>query len=174
MVRVLLEFTYYFRYNKEGEVIDTRLLDLQIVSPASIAVDLNHLIFSSLEISLIKSNLTHLLKRYYDVFERVYNAAELPVPFTFEELELEFEAKKKYGLMMGIVMVPFVALEKDDLVDIGGINNEEDAERVMKQQEERLLEVATSGGRFQKRFCALIDEFGKVFKDYEFGDLSEK
>ncbi|CAL4144096.1 unnamed protein product, partial [Meganyctiphanes norvegica] len=57
-----------FRYNDTGSPVEMMLLDLQVNRWASLATDLNHFMFVSIEGTVRKPNVDQLLTEYYDTF----------------------------------------------------------------------------------------------------------
>ena len=84
------------------------LLDLQICRITSLAIDLNHAIYSSTTEPMRRQHLSQILQDYYEVFSQTMKNSENEMPFTFEELHEEFINKKMFGYICGIRKYSFI------------------------------------------------------------------
>ena len=132
-------------------------MDFQLCRVSSLAIDLNHVLFTSLETSLLKFGFDHLLKNYYDTYSNIITKSGLEVPFSYDELENEFLSKNPYGFIMGTVMLSFIFLDDDNLIDFTAIGNSEEAQKETKIQYEKLINIVKSGGMFKERLFAFLE-----------------
>ena len=72
------------RKDDNGNPTDIMLLDLQVCTQLSVAKDLNHFLFSSLDGKITKLHMKTFLTEYYTSFSEVLLLAKRAVPFTFE------------------------------------------------------------------------------------------
>ena len=134
------------------------MLDQQITRVCSITADINHLLFVSSSATLRKYHLEFLLQTYFDTYTSLISRAGLKIPFTFEEFKKEFKLRNPYGFIIGIFMLSFVALEREDLLEFDKIEDKDEAARQTDKQSERVIEIFRAGGIFKDKFLALIDD----------------
>ena len=134
------------------------LLDWQVTQMSSLATDLNHFIFSSVDHSVRKKYFDDLLRLYYEEYMEVIKSADLNPNFTFPELKQEFANKNKMGIIMGVCVLPFVSVDEDDLLDLGNLNDENDAKINIQKQGKKLLNLVKERGKFYDLFFGLIDD----------------
>ena len=134
------------------------LLDLQVSRYSSLATDLNHILFTSLESSTQRPNMKKYLEVYYQEFVRIVSSSSTPVPFTFEQLLEEFKSKNPYGIFMAIWMIPFLTLSAEDMPDISSNNYDVDVETNIKKKREKLIKLGRVDGPFRSRLLAFIND----------------
>ena len=132
------------------------LLDFQVVRYSSLATDLNHFLFTSLD-SKAKLNTDEFLKYYYTAYCNVINSTPYEPPFTYEELVAEFKLKKPFGCLMALWMIPFVTLNTEDLLEMDSFKDDQEAMRQTAIQGARLIELAKCEGSFRSKFLGFID-----------------
>ncbi|ROT67693.1 uncharacterized protein [Penaeus vannamei] len=140
-----------FRYNTEGNPVEVRLLDLQLVRQASLAIDLNFFLYTSLDGPTRRSNMTCFLDTYYDCFKSVIESAQRDMPFTRAAFKQEFIDKHMYGFLFAIFIIPLSVCNSDQLPK--GLTDS-----FGKKQENLMLEMLDSNPLFKPRFLALFDE----------------
>lgn len=144
-------FLFYVRYNTEGNPVEVRLLDLQLVRQASLAIDLNFFLYTSLDGPTRRSNMTCFLDTYYDCFKSVIESAQRDMPFTRAAFKQEFIDKHMYGFLFAIFIIPLSVCNSDQLPK--GLTDS-----FGKKQENLMLEMLDSNPLFKPRFLALFDE----------------
>ncbi|CAL4093817.1 unnamed protein product, partial [Meganyctiphanes norvegica] len=94
--------------------------DLQINRMASLATDLNHFLFGSIDGFVRKPNIDQLLNDYYTSFSSVIEEYGEPLPFTKEELVQEYRKKNAYGLIVANNVIP--AVTQEDVPDLESLD----------------------------------------------------
>ncbi|XP_050696772.1 uncharacterized protein LOC126985666 [Eriocheir sinensis] len=145
-----------FKYDESGKPVDVRLLDLQICRKASLATDLNYLLYSSLEGQVRKNNLEAFMKTYYESFSQVLSNAGKKTPFTLDELKKEYHNQNLFGLLMCLMVVPFVVAEGNDVMDF--LDMTDDMEENMKVHQQRMLDQLDNNQLLRPRLLATFDE----------------
>lgn len=136
--------------------MDVRLLDLQICRKASPVTDLNYLMYSSLNGPVRKNNLQAFLKTYYESFSQVLSDVGQKTPFTLEELKKEYHDKNLFGLLMCLMVVPFVVAEGSDVIDFDEMTGDMEAD--MKQHQQKMLGQMETNPLLQPRLLATFDD----------------
>ncbi|CAL4061384.1 unnamed protein product [Meganyctiphanes norvegica] len=144
-----------FRYDSEGCPCDIIMLDLANYTHSSLATDLNYLLFCSMDGNTRKTHLSTFLSAYYNSFATVMKAGGSEMPFSVEELLVEFKAKNIYGALMALIVVPLFIMDSEDAPDFDEIN---DAEQFIKNQEERMIKQAKKNPLVKTRFLAVFDD----------------
>ncbi|XP_037775108.1 uncharacterized protein LOC119572204 isoform X2 [Penaeus monodon] len=140
-----------FRYNAEGKPVEVMLLDLQLIRQASLAIDLNFFLYTSLDGHTRRSNITSFLDTYYECFKSVIESAQRDMPFTQEAFKQEFVDKHLYGFLFAIFIIPLSVCRSDQLPK--GLTDS-----FGKKQENLMLDMLDSNPLFRPRFLALFDE----------------
>ncbi|XP_047480807.1 uncharacterized protein LOC125033385 [Penaeus chinensis] len=140
-----------FRYNIEGKPVEVMLLDLQLIRKASLAIDLNFFLYTSLDGPTRRSNMTYFLDTYYDCFKAVIESAQRDMPFSREAFKQEFVDKHLYGFLFAIFIIPLSVCRNDQLPK--GLTDS-----FGKKQENLMLDMLDSNPLFRPRFLALFDE----------------
>ena len=135
------------------------LIDLQVCRIGSLALDINHLVFSSLESGIRKSNLNHILKEYYEEYSLILTKSGVDISFSLNELEDEFFSKNPYGFCKGMMMIPFVGLEEDDLLEIDTLKDENHAKEEALILGKKMKNAIENNSIFRNRFLDLIEDF---------------
>ncbi|KAK7082820.1 hypothetical protein SK128_022979 [Halocaridina rubra] len=107
-----------FRYDSNGEPVDVMLLDFQRSRMASLATDLNYFLLMSLNGDTRQHGTETFLEKYFEEFHEVLQSAEVPMPFTFQELRLEYKRKRLFGLFFAMGVHPFVVQECTTVPDL--------------------------------------------------------
>ncbi|KAA0200291.1 EcKinase 4 [Hyalella azteca] len=145
-----------FKYD-DGKVTDVCLLDLQINRHASLALDLNYFLYTSLNGDTRKKGLTSYLTSYYDSFKEVFRAADKPMKFTLEELNKEFRNKNLFGLLMGLMVIPIVVMESTDVTDMSDVR-EDNMKEKMEEQQQKILDMVDTSPVLRPRLLDMFDE----------------
>ncbi|KAA0200290.1 EcKinase 7 [Hyalella azteca] len=146
-----------FSYSDDGAVKDVCLLDLQINRHASLALDLNYFLFTSLNGDTRKKGLTAFLTSYYDSFKEVFSAADKPMKFTFEELVAEYRKKHLFGLMIALMALPIIVMESANAPDFQDMSEDNIAEK-MEEQQRKILDMVETSPALRPRLLSLFDE----------------
>jgi len=144
-----------FRYNDSGLPVECMLLDVQVNKIASLATDLNHFIFASLDGPVRKPNLDRLLTEYYASLSSVMAGCSQVTPFTKDELVKEYKSKNGHGLIFGSMIVPPIVMESEDIPDMENIV---DFEQFMKDWQEKCLASVDKNPLCKPRFVSMFDE----------------
>ncbi|KAG0720160.1 hypothetical protein GWK47_006935 [Chionoecetes opilio] len=145
-----------FKYDEAGKPIDVRLIDLQICRKASPATDLNYLMYSSLNGSVRRENLQAFLKTYHDAYAEVLSEFGKPMPFTLEELKKEYHNQNLFGLLMSLMVIPFVVAESNEVIDFEEMTGDMDAD--VKRMQDKMIEQAETNPLLRPRLLATFDE----------------
>ncbi|XP_066937094.1 uncharacterized protein [Macrobrachium rosenbergii] len=144
-----------FRYDAEGRPVEVMLLDLQMCCEASVASDLNYLLFTSVDGDVRKPNLRRFMSLYYSTYKEVLEGGDMPMHFTIEELMEEFRDKHKYGLIFAMAIVPMMLTEPEEVPDMSGA----DFETLMNDFRDISLEKLKTNPLCKPRFLSIFDEF---------------
>ncbi|KAA0202977.1 EcKinase 14 [Hyalella azteca] len=109
---------FLFRYDNAGKAVECKFLDFQFNRVGSLALDLNYLFYSSLDEGIRKQNLDSVLSVYQSSYECVLKAAGSNSKLTLNQLKDEFKSKQKFGLISGLMMIPMVNEDSDDVFDV--------------------------------------------------------
>ncbi|XP_068230267.1 uncharacterized protein [Palaemon carinicauda] len=112
-----------FRYDDQGYPVEVMLVDLQCLRFASLAIDLKMLFYHSLTGHERTSNIDYYLDIYYASFKNVMDSGKLDMPFTREELAVEYKSKHLYGCFWAMSWLPTLLSESDDIPDEGYSSN---------------------------------------------------
>ncbi|XP_037783767.1 uncharacterized protein LOC119579995 isoform X2 [Penaeus monodon] len=107
-----------FRYDSKGHPQEIMLLDFQFCRRSSLAVDLSYFLFTSLTGDVRNKHLDQFLSFYYDAFARIVAAGGARVPFSLEDVRLEFRRKKLLGLIFGALMMPALVCADDEVQEL--------------------------------------------------------
>lgn len=147
----------FYRYSTENYPVDVMLLDVQVCRKCSLAIDLNYFMFTSLTGDVRKENLNNFLSIYYDSFKEVMNAGGLDIHFTEEELLKEFRSKNDVGAFFGMVIMPLILLESDDVPDMTGFS-EEYVQKVMAEFRAKAMDMLDKNPLSKTRFLSMFDD----------------
>ncbi|XP_063602979.1 uncharacterized protein LOC134778968 isoform X2 [Penaeus indicus] len=144
---------FMFRYDDSGAPLEVMLLDLQVTRFASLATDLNYFCFSSVNGSLISSSVQDFLAAYHTSFSQVTEAAGHRVPFSLEELKQEFRDKHIFGLLIGLMAIPFIVMNSDDVPEADDFFSIEGNEEF----KQKILDSLDSNPLLRPRFLSVLD-----------------
>ncbi|KAK7081638.1 hypothetical protein SK128_004889 [Halocaridina rubra] len=155
-----------FRYNDLGEPEEVMLLDLQINRFASLATDINYLLFLNLEGEVRKTNLNSFLETYFTSFDDIATKSGRKTPFTFQELKREFHSKHKFALAVFMSACQlFVSQDHEmpDPADFFGVPTPD----TTAEAKVKYLESFEKNDQLRKKFLAVFDEMNMegVFDD---------
>ncbi|KAG5673078.1 hypothetical protein PVAND_003153 [Polypedilum vanderplanki] len=106
-----------FKYDKNGNVADAVILDFQFCHYGSIALDLNHFFFTSLNDDLYNhKDIERLLQFYYYELKKIlldfnYDLTEFP---SLHQFIMEFHQKLFYGFVYASSIIPALISDKPD------------------------------------------------------------
>ncbi|XP_076066577.1 uncharacterized protein LOC143039969 [Oratosquilla oratoria] len=144
-----------FRYDENGCPQEVMLFDFDIVMVSSVALDLNHIFFTSLSDELRRNKPDTFLRSYFDAFREVLSTTQTEMPFTFEDLKMEFKNLNRYGFLLGLIMISPMMREGGDPFQFNRIN-EDNVEEILKENEEDLLKLSTNEA-VSARFAEIFD-----------------
>lgn len=109
-----------FLHDNDGRIIDLKLVDYQICRLTSLAIDIHHFIYSSVQSSLIEKSYESLIRIYHAEFLKVLRRLNVDEKILAELgkewLETELRTCAIYGVLIGCFMVnPILADEKEAL-----------------------------------------------------------
>ncbi|XP_076031832.1 uncharacterized protein LOC143019745 [Oratosquilla oratoria] len=94
---------FLFRYNEDGVPEEVVLIDFQFVRRSSPSVDIICVLCSSTERDFRHTHRSKILRAYYEVFKGVLQAGGLEPDFTVDDLEKDYESRRVFGFLLGIV-----------------------------------------------------------------------
>ncbi|MCL4141997.1 UNVERIFIED_CONTAM: hypothetical protein GTU68_033749 [Idotea baltica] len=97
-----------FKYDDRGHPIEVTLLDLQVCRFGSIGLDFNYLLYTSLTKDVRNKYFEHFISEYYSEFENVIKSSKNNMSFTRAELEKEILDRTLFGILSGIMTLPFI------------------------------------------------------------------
>ncbi|XP_042218372.1 uncharacterized protein LOC121863698 [Homarus americanus] len=149
-----------FRYNEVGDPVEVILLDLQMNRVASLATDLNYLLYTSLHGKDRKAHVYDYLASYYEAFTKVMEAGGKDSTFTLPELHQEYKNKQEYGVIFGLFTVGVMLAEGNDIPDMDEFK-EVEIPKLMEVLRQRTHELIESNPLFRSRFLAVFDEMNE-------------
>ncbi|KAB7499286.1 hypothetical protein Anas_04953 [Armadillidium nasatum] len=107
-----------------------------------------------------------MLYTYYQSFSKVLLFARRKVPFTFKELLNEMEKSKIIGLVNGMMIIPGVVAEGDELFDLSAFTDDK-LEEFGESSQKKFAKISEREGPFKDRFLSMFDEMidSHVFDD---------
>ncbi|XP_068229655.1 uncharacterized protein [Palaemon carinicauda] len=145
-----------FRYEEE-EPIEVMLVDLEACRYATLASDLNYLLYSSVEHQVRKEHLDDFIGTYFSAYKDVVEAGGLEMSFTEEELMEEFRDKNILGAIFAMMIVPIVLFEVGDLPRVSEFSG--DLEEAMNDFWARVKELVDESPMLRPRFLDMFEEF---------------
>ena len=123
----------------------------RICSPT---VDLNYLLYSSMEGPTRTKFIDVLLSTYYSSFNTVLAGKDMTPIFTFEQLKTEYKNKHGFGLMLGLQLIPFMLVDQSEATDF----NVENIEEFMAEQKVSGKRQMQTNPLFKPTLLYMIDE----------------
>ncbi|MCL4124290.1 UNVERIFIED_CONTAM: hypothetical protein GTU68_037107, partial [Idotea baltica] len=146
-----------FRYNEDGHPIEITLLDLQMCRYGSVGLDLNYFFYTSLTGEVRNKFYDKLLSEYYHEFENVMKSASKTMPFTELEFQKEIGKKNLFGIINGILVLPLIICETEDVPDFANVKDE-NIEEFLKEFTDTIIKISESSPTFNTRFMSLFDD----------------
>lgn len=108
-----------FLHDKEGRIIDLKMVDYQIFRHTSVATDILYFIYSSVRSSLIERSFESLIKIYHDEFlnelRRSHVDEKILAELGMKWLETELRTYALYGLIVGCFFINPIFAEEEDI-----------------------------------------------------------
>ena len=145
------------RYSADGKVEECRLLDLQVTRVGSPTLDLNYMLYCSLNGDVRKAEMPNFFIKYYATFASVMAASAVPMKFTLKQLKEEFYNKNTFGLIMALMLIPIVLINSEDAMDLEDFS-EGDIEKKMEEYKESMMKQIQKNPLLKPRFLSLFDE----------------
>ncbi|XP_050727759.1 uncharacterized protein LOC127004243 isoform X1 [Eriocheir sinensis] len=147
-----------FRYDEAEYPVEVMLVDLQAMRRASVTADLSYFLYSSFTGDVRRNNLDTFLDTYYDSFCGVLRAAQVPLPFSREELGQEFMNKLTFGCVSGMILAPIVLSEDQDVMNFTEID-EENMDQVNNHRQEQIVRMSKrEDGQLKDRYLDMFDD----------------
>ncbi|XP_050727767.1 uncharacterized protein LOC127004245 isoform X2 [Eriocheir sinensis] len=147
-----------FRYDELGAPVEVMLVDLQCAGRASMAVDLAYFLYSSFTGDVRRNNLDTFLDTYYDSFCGVLRAAQVPLPFSREELGQEFMNKLTCGCIFGMILLPIVLSEEQDVISFAEMD-EANMDQMSSHRQEQIVRMSKrEDGQLKGRYKDMFDD----------------
>ena len=137
------------------------MVDLQLTRVGSPALDLNYMLFCSLNGDVRRAELSNFFVKYYATFASVMAASGVAMKFTLDQLKKEFVNKNKFGLLMGMMLIPYVLLDSANTIHLDDFVPE-DVENMMEEYQEFILNQVLKNPLLGPRFLDLFDDMEKA------------
>ncbi|XP_018401256.1 PREDICTED: uncharacterized protein LOC108778541 [Cyphomyrmex costatus] len=120
-----------FLHDNDGNIIDVKMVDYQIIRYTSLSTDILYFIYGSVQSSLIEKSFDSLIKIYHNEFinelRRLQVDEKIVAELGIEWLQTELRIYALYGLLVGCFLVnPILAEEKDieqfETIEFGPMN----------------------------------------------------
>ena len=134
-----------------------RLLDLQITRVASPALDINYMIYSSVIGQHRRDFLPVLLAAYESSFNNVIACGNQKPLYNFDQLKKEFYKRNKFGLLMGLMLIPMMVATTEEVIDFNSVTDEE-MEEFVNEQKEKNAKAMKTNPLLRPRLLDMIDE----------------
>lgn len=120
---------FMFLHDVNGKPRQIVMLDWQIARYGSPVLDLTYFLFISTDKALRDKYWNQLIGLYYDTLTNTINQAGLDgrQVFPFEELQRQLKYYGRYGLLMSLMLVPFMQIPSNEMPDM------DDSIKVMKE-----------------------------------------
>ena len=120
-------------------------------------VDLNYMMYTSMTGDTRQINANEFFESYYANFATILAANNQTLQFTLPMLKEEFFAKNIYGLMLGTTLIPMILIESDDVPDMEDLR-EEEMEKAMEEQKEKIMDLVQVNPLLTSRFLSMFNE----------------
>ncbi|KAB7500122.1 hypothetical protein Anas_04969 [Armadillidium nasatum] len=157
---------FLFRYNEDEIPVDIRFVDLQLAVKGSPAADLNYFFYTSINKDFRLKNLNTMLTTYYESFCNVLRRGGRQPPFTYPELKEEIKDKKLFGFVCGLLILPIILGEGEEIFDVSNFTADK-IDEFNQQQSKKFEKLAQREGPFKDRYLVMFDEMieSNVFKE---------
>lgn len=105
---------FHYSDDEKSCVDDVKFIDVQVARYSSLAVDILHFLYTSLEPNILRDYYDDLLNEYYmSLSETLQRLAPSAVAISQEDIQNEIETHALYGLLMGFLLLPAVTANED-------------------------------------------------------------
>ncbi|XP_047500994.1 uncharacterized protein LOC125047013 [Penaeus chinensis] len=147
-----------FRYDARGRPCSVALLDFQMATMSSPAIDIVYFLYTSLDEKARKDHQQDLLSAYYGTFSEILRKGGAQVPFCLEELHHECRRKIVFGCLMGLIILPAALSEAEDCIADPDALTEATMDDYTRQQRESLMRLDSGSATFRSRFLAIFED----------------
>jgi len=147
----------YCRYGNDGKPLECCLLDFQMNRIASPALDMNYMLYCSLNGEVRKSHMTDFFVHYYSSFADVLAASGTVVPFTINDIKKEFYDKNFFGLLMGMILIPIVLMDSDEAPTLDDFKSDNMTE-AFEEFQAKIMSITLKSPHLTPRFLSMFDE----------------
>ena len=120
-------------------------------------VDLNYMMYTSMNGDTRQENIADLLDAYYDNYARILASDNKHMNFTLPMLKKEFSVRNLYGLLTASAVIPIVLIESEDVPDIAELIEEEKND-AMAEHKEKTMNLVQKNPLLTSRFLSMFDE----------------
>ncbi|XP_066990443.1 uncharacterized protein [Macrobrachium rosenbergii] len=145
-----------FRYEGD-EPVEVMLVDFQACQYATVASELNHLLYATVTSDVRSENLEGFLNTYYSTYNGILEAGGVGPNFTEEELMDEFKNKNILGAIFVITCIPNELLDGNEELEMA--EDEAETELVLNDFWTRMKDSAVRSPMLGPRFLSIFDEF---------------
>jgi len=107
-----------FLHDKDGKILDLKMVDFQISRHISVSTDILYFIYSSVQSSLIENSFESLIKIYHNEFikelRRCHINEKILTEVDMEWLESELKTFSFYGSVVGCSLVHAILAEEEE------------------------------------------------------------
>ncbi|XP_063588140.1 uncharacterized protein LOC134765416 [Penaeus indicus] len=146
---------FLFRYDDDGHPIEVMLLDMQLCRQSSPALDLQTLMYSSINAALRRTSLPHFLQTYMASFDATVVAGGASPLFTVEELAEEYNARTMYGVIVTAMYIPLMVIDSEDAPDFTKI----DDDKFFTDRVEEVVRTMDNNPLLGETMCSVFDEW---------------
>lgn len=120
---------FMFQYDEQGKPTKIKFIDFQLARATSRCSDLAYLIFTSVQVSALNSNLEKLLRTYHESFcnfVKAHGNGKDPLSLlqfqgeklSWENFSAEFEHYRSYGTTMALILTPLMLASSESVPDL--------------------------------------------------------
>jgi len=121
------------------------------------------MLYSSVTGVTRKDNQADFLNAYYSSFASVMAAASKPMPFTLSELKKEILEKVKFGMYVGVNIIPVLLMPSEESFDLEDMPTDEaEMNKLMEEFAEKTRKVMATNPNFAPRFLSIFDEMKEL------------
>lgn len=112
-----------FKKDENGQLVHSKLVDFQMCRKSSPAIDVLHLLFTSVQPQVLSEKWSELIESYYNAFLQYWKLYSLEEKcFTLDELHRELQRLSPHAFNMICSMLPHVINRTDDVIDMEAVN----------------------------------------------------
>nr|XP_027221639.1 uncharacterized protein LOC113813778 [Penaeus vannamei] len=145
-------------YASEGRPTSAALLDFQMATVSSPAIDITYFLYTSLDERARRDHQQELLSAYYGTFDEILRGGGVEVPFCLEELQQECRRKVVFGCLMGLIILPAALNEAEDCLADPDALTDASVDDYTRQQRENLMSLGSGSAPFRNRFLAIFED----------------